>query len=252
MSETIPLFTSHYSFRSILTLEKQGDSELDGPDSIIDCCIENKLKELILVDSNPSGFLQAHLNCKSANLKLIFGLKLICTQKGEDKSDDSLKKDHKIIIFIKNTEGWKKLIKIYSKAATDYFYYTPRTDFDFLNSIWDDKDLKMSIPFYDSFLHKNNLELGACIPDFSKIRPTFFVESNNLPFDALLREKVNSYAGEYKYDVLESQSIYYRNRSDFSAYATYRMIKNRSCWTDPKLSHFSSDSFCFESFLLKR
>ena len=56
----IPLFKSHYSLgRSILTLEDKDEKD-DYPDSIIQICKENKMKELYLVEDNMSSFLEAY------------------------------------------------------------------------------------------------------------------------------------------------------------------------------------------------
>lgn len=251
MSDILPIFVSHYSFKSILTLEEEGTSKEDNADSIVDIALSNNLKEIILVDDNPTGLLQAFQNTKSENLKLIFGLKLIATQNLEKKDEESLSKNHKIIIFAKNNQGWKKLIKIFSKAANEGKYYIPRIDFNFLNSIWDDKDLKLVIPFYDSFIFQNNFTLSSCIPDFSQIKPTFLIEENFLPFDEILKKLVLDYIQTYNFPVIESQTIYYKNRIDFLAWQTYRCIKERSRIEEPELSHCSSDSFCFENWLEK-
>ena len=74
MAEVIPLFKSHYSLgRSILTLEKSGDTQENYPDSIIDIAKNNNLKKFYLIDDNMSGFLQAYVNSKDAGLDLVFG-----------------------------------------------------------------------------------------------------------------------------------------------------------------------------------
>ena len=66
----IPLFKSHYSLgRSILTLEDKDEKD-DYPDSIIQICKENKMKELYLVEDNMSSFLEAYSNCRKNNIKL--------------------------------------------------------------------------------------------------------------------------------------------------------------------------------------
>ena len=67
MSEVVPLFKSHYSLgRSILTLEKVGETPDNYPDSILDIAKENELKKIFLVDVNMSGFLQGYSNAKEA------------------------------------------------------------------------------------------------------------------------------------------------------------------------------------------
>ncbi|MEK6878403.1 MAG: PHP domain-containing protein [Nanoarchaeota archaeon] len=247
----VPLWKSHYSIgRSILTLEKPKDVIDGGPDSIISLAVANNLKEIVLVDDNMSGFLQGYVNAKEANLKYIFGLKVNICNDIADKTDESWEKTSKIIIFIKNTNGYKNLLKIYSKAATDGFYYEPRLDYKILNELWTE-NLLLAIPFYDSFVFNNSIRISTCIPDFSQITPTFFVEDQNLPFDALIKEKVLEFAAANEYEVQNTHSIYYNKRGDFKAYLTFRCINKRTTLEKPNIDHMSSDSFCLEEYFNK-
>ena len=75
--DTIPLFKSHYSLgKSILTLNKRSSEPSTGPDSIIDICVDNKLKELYLVDDNMSGFLEAYETVAKIKLNSFLVLEL--------------------------------------------------------------------------------------------------------------------------------------------------------------------------------
>jgi DNA polymerase-3 subunit alpha len=248
MSEVIPLFKSHYSLgRSILTLEKSGETAENFPDSIIDIVKNGKLKKFFLVDDNMSGFLQAYENSKEAGLDLVFGLRVSMCPDIEQKDDESKRETCKYIVLIKTLEGYKRLIKIYTKAAKEGFYYYPRIDFKNLNELWDDKDLELAIPFYDSFIFNNVMGSAFCIPDFNKITPVFFLEDNDLPFDNLVRRRVMQYC-EDKYETVETKSVYYNNKEDFKAYLTFKCINNRSVLDKPQFDHMCSDEFCFESW----
>ena len=248
MSELVPLFKSHYSLgRSILTLEKAGDPQNNYPDSIIDIAKENNLKKIFLIDDNMSGFLQAYTNCKEVGIELVFGLRLSVCSDMLQKDEESKNETCKYIIIIKNLEGYKKLVKIYTKASKEGFYYYPRIDFKFLNKIWNKKDLQMAIPFYDSFIFNNVMGSAFCIPDFNKIKPVFFLEDNDLPFDNLVRRRVELYC-ESKYETTEVKSIYYKNKKDFKAYLTFKCINNRSVLDKPQFDHMCSSEFSFESW----
>ena len=248
MFKVLPLFKSHYSLgKSILTLSNDEEVDDRGPDSIIDICSRNKLESFFLIDDNMSGFLQAYTNAKENKIKLIYGLRLTICDDREEKNEESRDKCSKIVILIRNEKGYKKLIKIYSDAATKGFYYEPRTDYSTLKKLWDKNDLKLCIPFYDSFLFKNYLEGKACVPELDFAEPVFFVEDNNLPFDPLLKEKVES-STRNKYETIRAKSIYYRDRKDFKAYLTFRCINKRSTLEKPQLEHMSSDNFCFQNW----
>lgn len=243
--KVLPLFKSHFSIgRSILTLAKKGSSEANGPDSIVDIALENDLKNVILIDDSFSGFLEAYKNLTDVGIKLTFGVRISCVLDIEYKTDDSLKQEHKIIIVAKNEAGYKKLIKIYSLAATEGFYYVPRISTQKLKDFWSDKDLDLWIPFYDSFIFKNIFNNGMCLPDFSFTTPKFLYQDHCLPFDRLLQDKIKS----LNQIIIPSKNIYYKKKSDFKAYLTFRCINNRSNLDKPEIEHMSSEEFSVESW----
>ena len=245
----IPLFKSHYSIgRSILTLGKEGSSIEDGPDSIIDICKENDIKDLFLVDDSMGGFLEGYENCKSSGINFRFGLRItVCADRFE-KNAEALLTESKYVIFAKNTSGYKKLIKIYTTAAKEGFYYVPRIDHNFLGEIWNDEDLSLVIPFYDSFLHKNSLNGSLCLPSFDYTKATLFLEDNNLFMDKILQHKVKTFAETFSGDIQKVKSIYYKNKLDFIAYLTFRCINNRTDINKPEFEHMSSNDFCIENW----
>ena len=242
----IPLFKSHYSLgMSILTLEDK--DEKDGyPDSIIQICKENKMKELYLVEDNMSSFLEAYSNCRKYKIKLNYGLRISVTESMSDKSEESKTKSSKIILFFKNKKGHQQLTKLYSIAAKEGFYYEPRLDYETISKNWTD-DLILCIPFYDSFIFNNTLKNSLCIPQFDFTKPIFFIEDNDLPFDSLVKQKALSFAEKNNLEIYKAQSIFYKERKDFKAYLTFRCINNRSVLNKPNLDHMSSNEFCFES-----
>jgi DNA polymerase-3 subunit alpha len=241
----IPLFKSHYSLgRSILTLEDKDEMD-DYPDSIIQICKENKMKELYLVEDNMSSFLEAYSNCRKNNIKLNYGLRISVTESMSDKSEESKTKSSKIILFFKNKKGYQQLTKLYSIAAKEGFYYEPRLDYETIFKNWTD-DLILCIPFYDSFIFNNTLKNSLCIPQFDFTKPIFFIEDNDLPFDSLVKQKALSFAEKNNLKIYKVQSIFYKERKDFKAYLTFRCINNRSVLNKPNLDHMSSNEFCFQ------
>jgi DNA polymerase III alpha subunit len=241
----LPIFKSHYSLgKSILTIDPK--KKKHGPDSIIDICEENKLKTLILVEDCLTGFMSSVHACNAANIQLIFGLRMTCCN---SVTEEDVESDHKIVLFAKNDAGCKLLNRIYSQAQT---VFGGKVDFAYLNSVWTD-DLDLTIPFYDSFLHKNCLELSCCVPDFSQITPSFFYEENGLPFDGLLKDIVLKNSKSPPFSITKVKSIYYKQREDYKALQTYKILCNRSFGKPknlgrPELPHFGSQEFCWESY----
>lgn len=242
----IPIFTSHFSIgKSILTLDHPSKTKPGGADSIFSISEDLGLQEIVIVESSMTGFLKAYNTAKELNKKIIFGLKLNVRGPGESEESNG---QHKIIIFAKDGEGCKLLNKIYSRAFAENDGWTT---FEEIKDLWNEKSLKMAVPFYDSFIFNNTMTFNNCIPDFRFTDPTFFVEKNNLPFDSLIEDRVKEYAASHNFPVELVKSILYKTKSDAEALQTYKCICGRQfqnkTLSKPNLDHFGSDEFCAES-----
>ncbi len=245
--KVLPLFTSAYSLRSILTLDKPKDSVEGGPDSIIKICEDEKLDTLYLVEDNMVGFLEAKKNAgKKINLR--FGLRITICADMNQKIDESRKTEAKYVIFARNPNGYFRLTQIFTSANADGFFGYPRIDFKTLRQFWSEDDLMLIIPFYDSFIHKNTCYLSSCLPDFSFTKPTFFIENNGLYYEGLLQKAIQEFDRANDYERQETKTIYYKDRKDFSAWQTYKCIKNESTLRVPNLQDCMSDAFCVEAW----
>ena len=112
----LPLFKTHYSLgKSILTLQEKNASLIKGPDSIVDICLENEIKEFYLVEDNMGSFLQAYNSTKEEKLSFIFGLRLNVCRDRTERGVAVLQGTSKYVFFARIEEGYKKLIKISSK-----------------------------------------------------------------------------------------------------------------------------------------
>ena len=246
--QELPVFTSHYSIgRSILTLEEAGQSQDDGADSIFDLCVQNDIKNCFIAENNPSGFVAAIKNGKKSKVNVRLGLKLpICSD--VNAPDEIKSTEHKITIWEKNDQGYHDLIKLYSEAAVFGKVTYPRLDYNMLKKMWS-TNLLLTIPFYDSFLHKNTMYGGRCLPDLDFCNPTLEIQNNTLPFNFLIKGAVQKWANAKKWPTLNTRNILYKSRDDFENYLAFRCLHNGSTLNKPELEHMSSDSFCFESLV---
>lgn len=243
----LPLFKSHYSIgKSILTLNPPGSSNSSGSDSIFDILLENDLKKFVLIEDAPTGFLQARKISLEENIHLVFGLRLMIKCDSETESPSV----NKVIVLAKNDEGCKKLNLIYSSIHCDF---DGVGTFKCLKKFWNNDDLILAIPFYDSFLYQNSFLFSNCLPNFSFTDPIFFLENNNLPTDLILNKIVNKFCKDNGFKTELTKSIFYKNREDADALQTYKCICNRgfskkSSLSKPNLEGFGSREFCFESW----
>ena len=162
------------------------------------------------------------------------------------KDDESIQETSKLILFAKNREGYKKLIKLYTKASIEGFYYTPRLDYPSIKELYSAEDILVAVPFYDSFVHENTLNCKSCVPDLSFCSPVFMIEENDLPFNYLIENAVKKYA-KSEDDLLKVKSVFYKNKEDFKSYLSFRCINSRSSLDKPNLEHMSSNEFCWEA-----
>lgn len=245
----IPLFKSHFSIgKSIL--------RLGGGEGIFDIARDLKLDKVVLVEDSLTGFLETAKMSKCYDIPFIMGLRIsVCeSDTSTDKSDC-----HKVIVFAKNGDGCKLLNKIYTKTFSEG---GSSILLKHLKALWDNDLLKLSIPFYDSFIFNNKLLFSKCMPNFNFTEPTLFIEDNGLPFDALIQDEISEVTQKKSFHNFKTEkvkSIYYKNKADFSAFQTYKLICNRSNWSGkstslecPNLNHCGSQNFCIESYLEER
>jgi DNA polymerase III alpha subunit len=252
--KVLPLFTSAYSFRSILTLDKpekpkEGEvPDTSGADSIIQICQEEKLKHMYLVEDNMVGLLEAKKNA-GKDIELRFGLRLTFCADIAQKNDESVKSECKYVIFACSPVGYTLLTQIFTAANVEgYHDGKARMDFKTLKRFWDEKELTLVVPFYDSFIHRNSCYPANCLPDFSFANPVFFLENNGLYFDGQLERAIKEFDKDNTYFKRAVKSIYYKNRKDFLAWQTYKCMQNDSTLRVPNMEDCMSDAFCVEAW----
>jgi DNA polymerase III alpha subunit len=254
----IPIFTSDASLgKSILSTDEPKEIKDDASISIFSIAKAHNLEQIYLVENSMISFISAYKQSIKLGKQLIFGIKFIINPNPLNKEDSSKHNDSKVIVWIKNSDGYKDLIKLFTAIHSNldnYFW----SKFDFkslyrgnwkvLNDHITD-NLILSIPFYDSFLHKNLLTYGSMIvPQFGKLKPTFILENHSLPFDNLLREYTINYCKEHNYEYIEGHSIYYYLNSDVRAFQMLKCITNREKFEMPNMEYFCQDTFSFESY----
>ena len=244
----VPCFSSHYSMgKSVINLELPEKIKKGGPRSLFSIAQEHQLKEVFLVDTSITGFWEFYENCKKLEILPRFGLKMIACDDIDVKDENSLKNQHEIIIWLKNSEAYKDIIKISTLAAVQGFYYQARIDCKNLKKLWTD-NLHLAIPFFDSFIYRNLMTFSSIIPDFGFTKPTLFIEKHDLPFNDSIEKGVREYGVRNDWPIQLVHSILYEKKNDFKSYCVFRTMHNRSLFASPNIDHFGTDDFCWETY----
>jgi DNA polymerase III alpha subunit len=254
-----PIFHTNHSLRSILTLEQAGLSDESTSPSIFDCAKDLRLKNIVIIDDNPSSFVPAFNRCLSQGFNLVYGLRFIVCNDVLDSSDESLSSHARYNLIAKTGRAYKNILqRLFTLSNTAYLVKIgntlyPRLDFKVISSLWDDEMILMPC-FYDGPVYQNLFSFCSHEFDFPSCTPLFEIQRQNLPFDAILTDSVLSYAHTMNAQVLQTHSVYYRKRSEFAAFLTYRAIKNhkygKSCtFQAPNLQAMHSNTFCAEHLI---
>lgn len=243
----IPIFSSALGSinKSILTLDYKGEIKEDEPVSIFDIAKTHGLNEVFICDKQMSSYIKAYENSKKAGIKLRYGLRMTLAH-NEDQNNIG---DYQV--FAKNTDGYYELIELSSLWAHKNIG-NKNKELIFFEEIMDklaSPNLKVIIPFYDSFLFNNKFTDNKALPNLIKINPLFAIENHDIVFDHLIQPYIYDYCKKNKFRTINTHSVYYYKKEDFTAYLVYRAVENRGTWFKPELKHFSSNKFSFEDLL---
>ncbi len=227
----VPLFKSQFSIgKSILTSEK-----------ILDIAQTNQLEKVILLEDTFYGFRVFNKLFQDEGIPFVFGLRISVVNTEGDYSE----KPSKLALFAKNNEGIGDLKRMFSNASLDDRNSLILSDYD----ASDFKNLKVCVPFYDSYIFNNLFHFGLSHIDIKHLDPVYFIEDNNHPFDFQIKSIIDSLGVKTQ----AVKTILHRDKDDFAALQMYKAACNRSggkspTFQNPNLNHFCSDEFCWESY----
>lgn len=226
-----PIFYDHSSKKSIMVWWEDKFIKSTTAPSITSCIKEAGLKQVVFISNNFATYPEARKRCEELGVKLIFGIEFTMLDDCNDRTPESLNKEHRIVVFCKNSAGLEDLLKLYSACHTnpDNKYYIFRFDFKQLDKYWT-KNLKMGLPFFDSFIAKNTYNFNAnIIPDLSKYEKFFMIEQGaEHPLESIIDASINKFNLSHNWPIEKVKTIYYKTRDEFKAYMTYRCIQKGS------------------------
>ena len=248
MENLVPFFVSDHSIgESILTIDDESEINTKKPASIVAISETYALPVTYVVERGMSSYWKLYSAfSKRPKLKLAFGVKIdICANPtAEEKTDVS-----SLIIFLKNTQGYYDMIKMYSEASLRNKSKSPILSWEMLSEFIT-PNLLVVVPFYSGFLARNTLRLNCSIlPNFGKIKPVFTLENHDIPFDSVIEGITKSFCTTNGYETLNTHHIYYYLNQHVSAHQAFLCIDKRSHLEKPNLESYCSDQFSFESYL---
>lgn len=251
MSKILPIFTTHYSIgSSLLTTEEPRDLEKrkpGGPVSIPELAKDEKFKHVVIVDDRIDGFIEAYKNIGKSGAQLVYGVKLTVCADMTARDENSLSTESSVIVFIKKTEGYNDLLKIWNRAWTDGFYYRGRIDWKTLKEFWT-PNLTLGLPFFSSFIARNALSMNAIVPDLPSIPWVFREIDSGLPFAEVINKAIDTFKAEHKASIQPCKTIYYKSSKDFKSYVVMRAIHERAAFDSPRVDNLASDKFSFDAW----
>ena len=220
----VPLFKTHFSVgKSLLT-----------PRRCFELAKDLELPNIVFVEDSFGGFRKIQALSEEFEIQSVFGIQISAKQ-------DNL--SSKIVLVAKNNNGLRTIREIYSEAKLSE------------DSVWDInsfkgslKDVKVCIPFFQSYLHKNIHEFG--IHDIKLKDLTYFLENSDHPYSWEINRAISKTG---KCECLSTKTILYETNENFKEYQFYRSCCNRSggknpAFGRPELDDCGSDKFSWEEY----
>lgn len=255
----LPIFRSHYSIgNSLLTFDAPGSAKPGNPLSVFD--LAKDLSEVVVADERIDGYIEAYKAADKEKKKLCFGIKFKVVPDCADKSQESIKNESSVIVFFRNYEGYRDMIKLYSRAwgaegsfvskvkGREQIY--GRVDWKMLKECWT-ANFKIAFPFFSSFIARNTMTMASIVADLAFVENlTFFIEKNSgLPFDFLIENAVKRYIKDKESaQVVDCKTILYPTKAHIEAFVTLRALHSHTTFDEPNVQHLHSNEFSWESY----
>ncbi|MEX0924689.1 MAG: DNA polymerase III subunit alpha [Candidatus Paceibacterota bacterium] len=192
-------------------------------------------KALALTDAgNMYGAIQFYQECEKNEIKPILGVDAhIALRARTDKQPGVDKGWHRLVLLVKNQEGYKNLVKLVTDSFLEGFYYKPRIDYELIEKYH--KDLVCISPSFSGDIakaleHGDTQKAKGLIEWYTKIfGDDFYIEISKHPELSGHDEKMDQLvklARETNTPIVAAHDVYYLKPDDRRARETLLAVQS--------------------------
>ncbi len=240
-------------------------SLLDGAcriNKLIEKAIEYKMPALGMTDhGNIFGAIQFYQAATKMGIKPVIGCEAYVATQGSrlEKTPRQKGSVSHLVLFARNEQGYKNLMKLVSAAYLEGFYYYPRMDKEILSQnseglLCTSACLKGEIAYHLS--EGNYNEALKTADELHQIfgKGNFYLEimDHGLDEQKKVNEGILKIAKELNLPLVVTNDVHYLEQSQSIAHEALLCIQTQSILTDPKRMRFKTDQFYFKDPALMR
>jgi len=249
MSDFIHLHThTHYSLL---------DGAIRVPD-LIETTVNFKMPAVAVTDhGNMFGVIDFYLNAQKAGVKPIIGSEMYMAP-GHRTERKTLPKDgrestYHLVLLVKNSTGYKNLMKLSSISYQEGFYYKPRIDFEVLEKyheglIASTACLKGAVPY--KLLHDSYQAAREMALQYQNIfGEDFYIELQNhgLKDEIAVQDDLIKLARELGIKIIATNDAHYLKREHYQAHDVLLCLQTNKDMDDPKRMRYNTQELYYKS-----
>ena len=231
-------------------------SLLDGMSKIgqiLDACQELKMSSIALTDHGSMyGIVEFYIEAKKRGIKPIIGNEMYVAPNGmHEKRPNIDNKRYHLVVLVKNSEGYRNLVKLTTKSYLEGFYYKPRIDKELLRKhseglIGMSACLAGEIPQYIIAGDLDKAEKAAL--EYNDIfgHGNFYLEIQHhpgLPEQARVNKEIIKIAHKNKIPLVATNDSHYVKPEDAEAQDILMSIQTDKKVYDPERMTMKDDDF---------
>ncbi len=240
-------------------------SLLDGAIRLNDLCaraVDFGMPAAAITDhGNMYGAAYFYTTCKDYGIKPIIGCEVYVAHDHRDKESELSRVRHHLILLAKDNEGYHNLVRLVSRGFIDGFHYKPRVDKKLLRQ-YSEGIIALSACIAGEIPrtllgHNRLLENGGTFDDAINLtreyadiyKDRFYLEvqSNTLPDQARLNDRLIELAAHTGIPLVATNDCHYLNAEDVEAHDVLLCIQTQARVSDAKRMRFEAKDLYYKS-----